>query len=79
MGPGATRSTASAALEAVLASILTLTAGGERLRITRFGTFELRHTPARTGYDIARGSMATRPARTRLHFSPARAFPRRQV
>jgi len=39
MGPGATRSTASAAVEAVLASIINGSADAKGVHITRFGTF----------------------------------------
>lgn len=40
MGPGATRSTASAAVKAVLSSIQTAAANNPKLHIARFGTFE---------------------------------------
>ena len=40
MGPGATRSTASAAVEAVLASIQAAACEAQKVHIARFGTFE---------------------------------------
>ena len=75
MGPGATRSTASAAVEAVLSSILSLTEGGERLQITQFGAFERKLRPARRAYNISTGEMEEVPAHERLSFFPARDFP----
>lgn len=77
MGPGTTRSTASAAIEAVLGAVQALTESGGRLHIARFGTFELKQVPERKGYDIGRGCMVARPASERLAFTPAKGFPRR--
>lgn len=73
MGPGATRATASAAVEAVLASIQEATAEDEeKLHIAQFGTFERVQHAARRGYDINSGAMRDIPARSSLHFTPAR-------
>ena len=77
MGPGTTRSTASAAVEAVLGSILTLTAQGERLHITRFGTFQRRECPPRRAYHIPAGQVQQLPAQRKLAFTPAQDFPNR--
>ena len=75
MGPGATRATASAAVEAVLASIrLATQAPGEKLHISHFGTFERTTRPARQGYDINTGTMRSIPARSELTFKPAVGF-----
>ncbi len=41
MGPGATRSTATAAVEAVLSSIQSGAKSDDKLHIARFGTFEI--------------------------------------
>ncbi len=72
MGPGATRATASAAVEAVLASIrLATQAPGEKLHISHFGTFERTERAARKGYDINTGGMRDIPARKVLVFKPA--------
>lgn len=78
MGPGATQSAASAAVEAVLASILKLTAR-ERLHITRFGSFECRERSARRYYHIPRAELDTLPPRLRLCFQPAKGFPQRNI
>ena len=67
MGPGATRSTASAAVEAVLASIR-LAAEQEKLHIAHFGTFEQVHRPARQGFDINTRAMRNIPEKTELTF-----------
>lgn len=73
MGPGATRATASAAVEAVLASIQAATAAeNQKLHLTQFGTFERTWHAARRGYDINTGSMRDIPARSSLHFTPSR-------
>ena len=67
MGPGATRSTASAAVEAVLASIR-LAAEQEKLHIAHFGTFDQVHRPARQGFDINTRAMRDIPEKTELTF-----------
>ena len=67
MGPGATRSTASAAVEAVLASIR-LAAEQEKLHIAHFGTFEQVHRSARQGFDINTRAMRDIPEKTELTF-----------
>lgn len=75
MGPGATRSTASAAVEAVLASILLSTrTEGEKLHIAHFGTFERTRRSARRGYDINTGTMRNIPEKEELTFKAARGF-----
>ena len=53
MGPGATRSTASAAVEAVLHSIQQATQQ-EKLHIARFGTFEISKTRPRLTFRAAK-------------------------
>lgn len=78
MGPGTTRSTAAAAVEAVLGSILALTQEpGQRLQLTRFGAFERVQRPARRAYHIPTGQFTEVPAHTRLTFTPAQGFPTR--
>lgn len=75
MGPGATRATASAAVEAVLASIRLATAETDtKLHIAHFGTFERVERPARQGYDINTGTMRDIPARNELTFKAARGL-----
>lgn len=75
MGPGATRATASAAVEAVLASIRLATAEtDDKLHIAHFGTFERKSRAARQGYDINTGTMRDIPARTELTFKAAKGF-----
>ena len=75
MGPGATRATASAAVEAVLASIRLATAETDaRLHIAHFGTFERVERASRQGYDINTGAMRHIPARSELTFKAARGL-----
>lgn len=71
MGPGTTRSTASAALEAVLGSILSLTSQDEPLHITRFGTFRRVQRPARPACRLPGGMVQDVAPRPRLTFTPA--------
>ena len=73
-GPGATRATASAAVEAVLASIHLATEGGEKLHLAHFGTFEQVLRAARQGYDINTGSMRPIPERKELTFKAAKGL-----
>ena len=74
MGPGATRATASAAVEAVLASIHLATESGEKLHLAHFGTFEQVLRAARLGYDINTGSMRPIPERKELTFKAAKGL-----
>jgi len=73
MGPGANRETASAAVEAVLSSILSA-AKTEKVHVARFGTFEIQSRPAHRGFDINRSAPCTFPASARLCFRPAQGF-----
>lgn len=73
MGPGATQKAASAAVDAVLSSILSAVQN-EKIHIARFGTFETVHRPARTGAHPISGETITIPAHSRLTFRPAKAF-----
>ena len=77
MGPGTTRSTASAAVEAVLGAVLALTEQGEPLRITRFGTFRRCRRPARRAYHIPDGAVREVAPQSRLTFTPSSTFPDR--
>ena len=75
MGPGATRATASAAVEAVLGSIIQATTSGEKLHVAHFGTFERVQRAARRGYNINTGTMQAIPARQELTFKAAKGLP----
>lgn len=70
MGPGATQKAASAAVDAVLSSILA-EVQNEKIHIARFGTFETVHRPARSGAHPISGEPITIPAHSRLTFRPA--------
>ncbi|MBQ9835817.1 MAG: HU family DNA-binding protein [Akkermansia sp.] len=73
MGSGTTRNTASAAVEAVLASVLEA-ASQEKVHIAHFGTFETVCRPARKGFDINTASITTYAAQSRLTFRPSSGF-----
>lgn len=71
MGPGATRRTASAAVDAVMESIALL-AHREPLHLMGFGTFSRRTHAASMGYDIPHASMKERAAYSTLEFRAAK-------
>lgn len=74
MGAGTTQATASAAAEAVLSSLLTLASAGEKVHISRFGTFEYQTRRAHRAYDINAERMNEVPERRKLTFRPASGF-----
>ena len=72
MGPGATRATASAAVEAVLASICqAMQQENSKLHLARFGTFSRVEHQARQGYDINTATLRDIPAKSEITFKPA--------
>lgn len=74
MGAGTTQATASAAVDAVLSSVLSAADEEKKVHITRFGTFEYADRPARRAYDINSGTMHEVPAARKLTFRPAKGF-----
>lgn len=70
---GATRATASAAVEAVLSCIQQAAAEG-KVHLARFGTFETAERAARTGYNPATGQPHDIPAKRVLTFRPAKGL-----
>lgn len=74
MGAGTTQATASAAAEAVLSSILTAAAKGEKVHITRFGTFEYQTRRTRRAYDINLEAITEIPETRKLTFRPSEGF-----
>ncbi len=73
MGPGATGKAASAAVEAVLSSILAEVGHGS-VHVPELGTFGMRDTPARCGYSISAGKIVTYPSTRSLTFRPSTAL-----
>jgi DNA-binding protein HU-beta len=63
---------ASATVEAVLAGIAELSAGGQKLVIRGFGTFETKTRAARTGRNPQTGLPVEIPASTALTFKAAK-------
>jgi len=53
---GGQKSMASDAVEAVLSAVSKGLGSGERIQITGFGTFEVRHRPARVGRNPRTGA-----------------------
>lgn len=70
MGPGATGRTASAAVEAVLSSILSESVH-DKLHIARLGTFETERRRARTAVHPITGQPLPVAEHTRLTFRPS--------
>lgn len=67
-----TEAQATKAVEAVLAGIAELSTG-QKLIIRGFGTFEVKHKPARTARNVRTGLPVEVPARSVLTFKAARA------
>ncbi len=74
MGAGTTQATASAAVDAVLSSVLSATAEGEKVHISRFGTFEYRTRRARQSYDINTATMQEVAETQKLTFRSSVGF-----
>lgn len=74
MGPGATRNTASAAVEAVLASIIQGAQTG-KVHISHLGTFEFVLRPERIAFNACTANKITIPERSHLVFRPSKDFP----
>lgn len=75
MGPGATRRSASAAVEAVLSSVAAAVAEGEKLHIAGWGSFELCERRARSGRLPGAAERLAIPAKRVPTFRPAAGFP----
>lgn len=71
---GASRAAATAALDAVLAEITDALAGGERVTLTGFGTFEAVARSERTARNPRTGSTVTVAATTVARFHPGAAL-----
>jgi DNA-binding protein HU-beta len=65
---------ADKALEAVIASITTAVAGGDKVTVPGFGTFESRERSARTGRNPQTGETMEIAASKAPAFKPAAAF-----
>lgn len=76
MGPGTGRETATAAVDAVLGSILQACQKSPT-HLMGFGTFAIRQSPARLGYDMNSGTTQIWPESRRLTFHPAEGLVRK--
>jgi nucleoid DNA-binding protein len=71
---GLTQAQADAALEAVLSSITSTVAGGDKVTLPGFGTFEARKRDARTGRNPQTGEQMQIAASTAPAFKAGSAF-----
>lgn len=71
MGPGATRDSATAAVNAILTAVLRSVPEQKCVRLPGFGTFEQKHIAAREIRLPGSSDKSHIPARSRLVFRPA--------
>ena len=71
---GMSQADADAAVKAVLASVAGALGRGETVRLTGFGTFEVRDRPARTGRNPGTGAPIAVPASHAVRFRPGKAL-----
>ncbi len=71
---GLTAKDAEAALDAVLETVVSTVAGGDKVTIAGFGTFEPRERSARTGRNPQTGESIEIAASTTPGFKPAAGF-----
>jgi integration host factor subunit alpha len=69
---GLTKSEASAIVEAIFATVKTTLVGGRTVKITNFGTFEVKDRPGRMGVNPVSGERMQIPQHRGLTFRPAR-------
>jgi integration host factor subunit alpha len=69
---GLTKSEASAIVDAILAAVKTTLVGGRTVKITNFGTFEVKERPGRLGVNPVSGERMVIPHHRGLTFRPAR-------
>lgn len=69
---GSSKADASKAVDAVLSSIGTVTADGNRITVPGFGTFKVKDRPARTAKNPRTGESIDVPARSELSFKASK-------
>lgn len=69
---GLTKSEASDIVDAIFDTVKSTLAGGRRVRIKNFGTFEVTTRPGRAGVNPASGQRIFIPSHRGLTFRPAR-------
>src|SRR5665811_687916 len=60
------------ALNCMLNQMADALAQGERIEIRGFGSFDLRHRPARTACNPKSGESLSLPAKVKVHFKPGK-------
>ncbi len=73
-GSGLSKAEAQRALDAVIDTITTSVANGEKVSLTGFGTFELRERAARTGRNPQTGEQMEIRASKSPAFKPGKSF-----
>jgi len=63
---------AELAVKCMLKQMITALENGEHIEIRGFGSFNLRHQPARLGRNPKTGEAVNLAAKVRLHFKPGR-------
>ncbi len=71
---GLLKITVSSVLEQVIDNISNAVAKGERVQFTNFGTFDVKTTAAKVGYDFISKSNINIPKRVIPIFKPGKAF-----
>lgn len=71
---GLSRKEASAALEAVIATVTETLKAGDKITVTGFGTFETRKRASRNGRNPHTGEAITIAAKTAPAFKPGKAL-----
>ena len=74
VGPGVSRRECAAVTDALLAAIMDSLGKGESVEIRGFGTFKVRHRPARTGRNPRTGESIEIAARNAPAFQPSKQF-----
>jgi integration host factor subunit beta len=70
--PGLQLSQVEAAINCILTQMADAIAKGERIEVRGFGSFNLRHRPARIARNPKTGESLSLPAKVALHFKPGK-------
>ncbi|MEY3786598.1 MAG: hypothetical protein RLZ75_805 [Pseudomonadota bacterium] len=60
------------AVNCLLEQMMTAFESGERIEVRGFGSFDLRHQPARIARNPKTGESVSLPAKVKLHFKPGK-------
>lgn len=79
IGPGITKKDCALVVDGLLNAVKAALAGGERIEIRGFGTFEVRHRKSRTARNPRTGEPVEVPERMVPHFKPSKQFRKKVV